>query len=125
MDLFGVDVLRILIIDLVHVLTIGIVGGIVLHYAAGYLFFQNRSYQKIIKIMIIGCGLFFILDFIPIIGVGLGHVAFWFLIKYFYDETWAHAGAAWFLSILIPFMISLIILLLFGLEIIFMPYLLS
>jgi len=125
MDLFGVDILRILIIDLVHVLIIGIFGGILLHYAAEYLFFQNRSYQKIIKIMVIGCVLFFILDFIPIFGVGLGHLGFWVLIKYFYKETWAHAGAAWFISILIPFMISLIILLLFGLEIIFLPYLLS
>jgi hypothetical protein len=75
--------------------------------------------------MIIGCGLFFILDLIPVFGVGLGHIGFWFLIKYFYDETWVPAGAAWFMSIFIPFMISLVILFLLGLEIIFMPYLFS
>jgi hypothetical protein len=125
MELFGVDILKILTIDLVHVLTIGVLGGVLLHHATKYLYFQNRSYQKVITIMIIGCGLFFIFDFIPVFGVGFGHFGFWFLIKVIYNETWAAAATAWFLSIFIAFMISLVILLLFGIEIIFMPNLLS
>lgn len=125
MELFGVDILRILTIDLVHVFTIGVFGGVLLHKATQYLYFQNRSYRKVITVMIIGCGLFFVFDFIPVFGVGLGHFGFWFLIKIIYDETWAHSAAAWFLSIFIAFMISLFILVIFGIEIIFMPNLLS
>lgn len=121
MNLFGMDIIKILTIDLIHVITIAVLGGLLLHFSTGYLFFQNRSFKKIMTIMIIGCGLFFILDFIPVIGAGLGLVAFWFLIKYFYNETWGPAGIAWFMSIFIAFLISLLILFLFGLEIIFIP----
>ena len=125
MELFGVDLIKILTIDLIHVFTILVLGGILLHYATGYLYFQNRSYRKIIPVMLIGCGLFFIFDFIPVFGVGLGHFSFWFLIKYFYDVELIYAAAAWFMSIFFAFMISLIILVIFGIEIIFMPNLLS
>jgi hypothetical protein len=125
MELFGVDILKILTIDLIHVFTIGVLGGLLLHYATGYLYFLNRSYKKVITVMIIGCSLFFIFDLIPVFGVGLGHLGFWFLIKVIYNEPWDQALGAWFLSIFIAFMISLLILLIFGIEIIFMPNLLT
>ena len=125
MELFGVDILKILTIDLVHVITIGVLGGVLLHYATGYFYFLNRSYKKVITVMIVGCGLFFIFDLIPVFGVGLGHLGFSFLIKFVYNESWAQALGAWFLSIFMAFMVSLLILLVFDIEIIFMPNLLS
>jgi len=121
MELFGVDILNILIIDLIHVASIGLFGGFFLHYATRYLFFENRSFKKIISVISIGCGLFFILDFIPVFGVGFGHLGFWFLIKYFYKQEWKYAAGAWFLSIFFAFLISTLILAGLGLDFIFMP----
>jgi len=121
MDLFGVDILKILTIDFIHVFIIFVIGGILLNYATGYLSFENRTYGKVIFVIIIGCCLFFIFDFIPVFGVGLGHISFWFLIRYIYDVGWDRALVAWFMSIFVAFMISLIILVVFGIDIIFMP----
>jgi len=116
-----VDFLEILTIDLIHVLTIFVFGGILLHYATGYLYFENRSYQRILKVIIIGSFLFFIFDFIPVFGVGFGHFAFSLLIKYFYNVEWVYAATAWFMSIFVAFMLSLSILIIFRMDILFMP----
>jgi hypothetical protein len=121
MDLFGVDILKILTIDLIHVFIIFVIGGILLHYATGYLFFETRTYGKVISVIIIGCFLFFIFDFIPVFGAGLGHISFWFLIRYIYDVGFVRAAAAWSMSIFVAFMISLFILVIFGIDIIFLP----
>ena len=121
MDLFGVDILKVLTIDLIHVFIIFVIGGVLLHYATGYFSFETRSYGKVIAVIIIGCGLFFIFDFIPVFGVGFGHISFWFLIRHFYNVGWDRAAAAWFMSIFIAFMISLVVLIIFGLDIIFLP----
>ena len=112
---------EILTIDLIHVFTIFVFGGILLYYATGYLYFENRSYQNILKIMIIGSFLFFIFDFIPVFGIGLGHFAFSLLIKYFYDVKWVYSVTAWFMSIFVAFMLSLSILIIFRMDIIFIP----
>lgn len=37
MDFFGVDILKILTMDFIHVITISVFGGVLLHYATSYL----------------------------------------------------------------------------------------
>lgn len=121
MELFGVDILEILTRDLIHLLFIWSLGGLLLHFASKYLSFETRTYGKAIAVMITGGAAFFILEFIPLVGGIFGHLAFWYLIKHYYNVGWDRAAVAWFMSICVAFLISLVVLALFGIDIFFAP----
>lgn len=123
MELLGVDIIKILTRDLIHLLFIWLLGGFLLHIAAGYLSFERRMYRKAIAVMITGGVTFFILEFVPFVGGIFGHLAFWYFIKHYYNVGWDRAAAAWAMSIMVAFIISLVVLAFFGIDIFFSPQL--
>ena len=121
MDFLGVDIIEILERDLIHLIIISLLGIFILNYVSKLFYFEKRGLLRASTVIIYGGILFFILEFIPYIGVGIGTLFYWYIIKTIYDIGWDRALIAWFYSIFIPFFISILLLIFFGIDIIFSP----
>ena len=123
MDLLGVEIGEILTRQLVYSVVIFFIGVILLHIATSILNFEKRSLGKAAIVLILGSIAAFFLGFIPYIGGLLGLIFFWYLIKKTYEVGWFKSILAWFMSIFIAFIIALIILMILGISILFIPLL--
>jgi hypothetical protein len=121
MDFLGVDIIEILERDLIHLTIISLLGIIILNYVSKFYYFEKRGLSRAFIVIIYGGILFFILEFVPYIGVGIGTIFYWYIIKTIYEVGWDRALIAWFFSIFIPFFISILVLIFFGIDIIFSP----
>ena len=113
--------MEILTRQIVYLFVIFFLGVILLHVATKILDFKKRSFGKATGVLIAGSVVAFILAFIPYIGRVLGLIGFWFFIKSFYNVSWGKAILAWFMSIVVAFIIALVILLLLNISILFLP----
>ena len=121
MEFLGYDLGEILTRQVIYLIVIFFLGVILLHFATIILDFKKRGLGKAAAVLIAGSILAFFLAFIPYIGRILGLIGFWFFIKSFYDVGWGKAIIAWIMSIIVAFIIALVILILFGISIIFIP----
>jgi hypothetical protein len=121
MEFLGYELGEILTRQLIYLVVIFFLGVILLHFATSILDFKKRSFGKAAGVLIAGSIVAFILAFIPYLGRLLGLIGFWFFIKSFYDVSWGKAILAWIMSIVVAFIIALVILILFGISIIFIP----
>jgi len=121
MDFFGYELGEILTRQIIYLVVIFFLGIILLHGATSILNFKKRSFGKAAGVLIAGSAVAFVLAFIPYVGRLLGLIGFWFFIKSFYDVGWGKAILAWIMSIVVAFIIALVILILFGISIIFIP----
>ena len=103
------------------------IGAVLLHIATGILDFKKRSVWLAFAVVIIGGIISFTLRFIlsyvlnimPILGFAIGLFIYWFCIKSFYDVSWGKSILAWFIGIIVAFIISVIILILLGISVFF------
>lgn len=117
MEFLGYEVTEILRSQLLYSFIIFFVGVFLLHIATSILNFEKRSFGKAIIVLIVGIILSFILAFIPYIGRFLGLIGFWYVIKRVYDVGWIKSILAWFMSIVVAFIIALVILFFLGISI--------
>ena len=121
MDLSYLDFGRILTRQFIYLLITFLVGTFLLHLATGILGFKKRGFGKALGVILAGGLASLALSFIPYIGNLLGLVSYWFFIKSFYDVGWIKAIICWFMSILIAFIIAILVLILLGISIFFIP----
>ena len=121
MQWLGFELGEILTRQVIYFIVIFFVGVILLHITTKILDFKKRSFGKATGLIILGSVVSFLLAFIPYIGRILGLIGFWYLIKRFYDVSWGKAILAWIMSIVVAFIIALIVLILLGISILFIP----
>ena len=116
MEIFGYELGEMLTRQLIYFIIIFFIGVSLLHISTVILNFNKISVDKAVVIIIIGAILMSFLDFIPYIGRLIGLIFIWYLIKNIYDISWGKAILAWFVSVVVAFMIAFIILLIIGIS---------
>jgi hypothetical protein len=122
-----IELSNIVIGSLIQLLVTIFIGAFLLHFASEILDFKIRSFGKAFAVVIIG-GIVFVLvryflssvlNIYPLIGIILGLVIYWYFIKTIYDVSWIKSILAWFISIIVSYIITIIILLILGVSIFF------
>ena len=121
MEILGYELGEILTRQIIYFIVIFFLGVVLLHVATSILDFKKRNFGKAIGVLIVGSVAAFLLGFIPYVGRILGLIGFWFFIKSFYDVSWGKAILAWIMSIIVAFIVTLFILILFDISILFIP----
>jgi len=101
------------------------IGALLLHLASKILDFKNKSIAKSFAVVIIGGFVFLLVRYIlsslldvhPLIGIILGLIIYWYFIKSIYDVSWIKSILAWFISIVVSYVITIVILLIIGVSI--------
>jgi hypothetical protein len=122
-----VEISNLVIGSLIQLLITIFVGAFLLHLASKILDFKNISFGKAFTVVIIGGIVFILFRYIlssilslyPLIGIFLGLIIYWYFIKTIYDVTWIKSILAWFISIVVSYVITIIILLILGISIFF------
>jgi hypothetical protein len=122
---FGLN--DIVIGSIVQLLITIFIGAFLLHIASKILDFKNRNLGKAFAVVIIGGIVFVFIRYVlssifslyPIIGIILGLIIYWYFIKTIYNVTWIKSILAWFISIVVSYIITIIILLVLGVSIFF------
>lgn len=121
MEILGYELGDMLTRQLIYFIIVFIIGVLLLHISTIILNFHRRSFGKAVGIVLLGAILMSVLGFIPYIGRLIGLIFVWFFIKSFYDVSWGKAILAWFISIVVAFIIAFIILLILGISAINIP----
>lgn len=116
MEFLGYQLNEFLTSHLLYSFIIFFIGVFFLHIATIILHFEKRSFGKAIIVLIAGSIIAFLLAFIPYIGILLGLIGFWYVIKIVYDVGWMKSVLAWVVSIVVAFLIALIILFFLGIS---------
>ena len=127
MEILGFELNQILIGTLIQLLITIFIGAFLLHLATKILNFKNKSLTKAFIVVITGgiialiirIILSSILQLYPILGILLGLIIYWYIIKNIYDVGWSKSILAWLMSIVVSFIITIIILLIIGISIYF------
>lgn len=106
----------VLIQEVIIFLFVLLIGAVFLHLATRILDFKNRSYGKAFLAILLGNILVFLLSYIPfrLLGILLGLLGTWFIIKVLYDVGWFKAFLAWIMSIVVAIVIAVILVLILG-----------
>ena len=120
MEFLGYEVSEILTSHLIYSLIILLVGVFLLHLATVILNIEKRGFGKAIIVLVAGSIISFILAFIPYIGILLGLVGFWYVIKSVYGIRWIKAVFVWLMSIVVAFFIALLIFFFLGISMFFL-----
>lgn len=116
MEIFGYELGEMLTRQLIYFIIIFFIGVLLLHISTIILNFNKKSFGKAIVIILLGAIIMSFLDFIPYIGRLIGLIFIWYLIKNIYDVSWGKAILAWFVSVVVSFIIAFIILLIIGIS---------
>jgi len=103
------------------------IGAFLLHFASKILDFKNKGFGKAFAVVIIGGIVFILVRYVfssflsiyPLIGIVLGLIIYWYFIKTIYNVSWIKSILAWFISIVVSYIITIIILLVLGVSIFF------
>ena len=115
------DMIHFTIRQCIYAICILLIGALLLHYATGFLNFKRRNFRTALEALFIGSIVAFFLSFIPYVGRIISLFVLLYLIKWFYKETWSKAFLAWFISVIVGFIIAVVILAILDIPIIFMP----
>jgi len=119
----ALDMITFTIRQCIYAACILLIGSLLLHYSTEYFNFKNKNYRTALEALFIGSIIAFFLSFIPFVGRIISLFVILFLIKWFYKETWTKTIYAWFISVIIGFIIAIIILTILDVPFLFIPQL--
>ena len=123
----AIELSNIVIGSVIQLIITVFIGAFLLHIASKILDFKSKSFGKAFSVVIIGGIVFIFVRYIlssvfslyPLIGIILGLVIYWYFIKTIYNVSWIKSILAWLISIFVSYIITIIILLIFGISIFF------
>ena len=123
----AIELSNIVIGSIIQFIITVFIGAFLLHLASKILDFKSKSFSKAFAVVIIGGIVFIFIQYIlssvlsiyPLIGIISGLVIYWYFIKTIYNVSWLKSILAWLISIFVSYIITIIMLFIFGISIFF------